>query len=79
MDYTKQPAKFTTAKPTELKVGDWFIDPHRAGRRPARVVEIGRIGTGSDGIDRLHMTLDDDTKWGAWAASYELGEDLERC
>jgi hypothetical protein len=30
----------THKKASELVVGDWFIDPCREGRRPAKVVEL---------------------------------------
>ncbi len=60
------------ATPGELKAGDWFVDPHREGRRPAVVVKVLKSDQG-----KVNFELNDDTKWGAWTASYEADEQLE--
>jgi hypothetical protein len=52
---------------SELAEGDTFIDPRRAGRRPATVVDAPR--TLDD--ERVFVTLDDDTKWSPWCATYD--------
>lgn len=56
----------------DLEVGDWFIDPIREGRRPAQVLDITGVFEG-----RVHLTLDDNTRWGKWAAAYQADEVLE--
>lgn len=55
----------TFKPPTELVVGDWFIDPQRQGGRPAMVVEIRDVGIGEP-----LFQLADDTPWRAWSAAY---------
>jgi hypothetical protein len=62
-------------KAQNLEPGTWFIDPHRAGRRPAYVVEI--IGVGREG--HVLAVLNDDRPYGPWSASYGLDEELEPC
>ena len=53
----------------------WFIDPRRLGRRPAYVVLVsGHLDNGD-----VLVTLDDDTYWGPWTASYGPDEQLETC
>lgn len=67
---------------SELAVDDWFIDPRREGRRPAKVIElvevpdVDRLGNKRTDTD-VHMVLDDDTKGGPWSASYGSDESLE--
>lgn len=62
-----------TKKASDLKVGDTFGDPGREpyrdgpnrGRlRPATVVRINQTRG-----RRVHLTLDDHTRWGPWVAS----------
>lgn len=56
----------------DLQVGDWFVDPHRSGRRLARVFQvIPKPGC------RVAFILNDETGHGAWIASYQLGDRLE--
>jgi hypothetical protein len=62
----------STVKGGDLTLGTKFIDPRREGRRAATVI---RVGTRTR--DTQHVTLDDDTEWGLWAASYGLDEELE--
>ncbi|MEV4415442.1 hypothetical protein [Catellatospora sp. NPDC049609] len=62
-----------TANPTQLKPGDWFIDRQREGRRPAKVVKV--VGTKAG---EVMFELDDNTRYGAWVASYPVSEQLER-
>lgn len=69
-------------KASELSVGDRFLDPVREGRRPAQVIELVELADvtelGNKRVDdRIHVTLDDDTQWGSWAAAYEPDELLE--
>lgn len=61
-----------TIKAAKLRTGDWFIDPHREGRRPAKVIRTTGIYDG-----RVHLILNDNAPWGAWAASYNAHQDLE--
>lgn len=60
-----------TKKARDLKVGDEFIDPHRPGRM-ARVVDIIKVDD-----EKVLLTLNDDTQWTPWVASYDLDEELE--
>jgi len=78
LDAGDDPAQSAVAgykTPEQLELDDWFIDPERAGRRPAVVVAIGDV----DDRGHLHLTLDDATRWGPWAASYPVGTWLEMC
>lgn len=76
-----------TVKAGQLQPGMWFLDPDREpfgegepspGRRPgtlrpAKVVEV------VDTIDgRIHLTLDDYGRGGAWSASYPVDQELAR-
>lgn len=56
----------------DLHVGDWFVDPHRAGRKLARVTRVGKRSQG-----RAFFILDDETRNGPWVASYDLRERVE--
>ncbi|MBB5871998.1 hypothetical protein F4553_005377 [Allocatelliglobosispora scoriae] len=61
-----------TIKARDLEPGMTFIDPGRNGRLPATVIAVvATVG----GV--IHVTLDDDTRWKDWAASYPLDQDLE--
>lgn len=62
-------ARTTTAR--HLRPGDQFIDPHRTGRRRATVVDI------TTHRGQLHLTLDDHTHHGPWAATYHPDEPIE--
>lgn len=56
----------------DLRRGDWIVDPHRTGRRLAK---IDRVGKQRDG--RAYFILTDETGHGPWVASYDLRERLE--
>lgn len=64
----------------EFQIDEWFIDPVRNGRRPAKIIGIHGVRSHEEwtGIrePRLHLTLDDDTQWGPWVASYPAGTEL---
>lgn len=67
------PAGITLMKVAkDLKCGEWFVDPHRSGRRLARVSQVGKNANG-----RVYFILTDETGNGPWVASYELRERLE--
>jgi hypothetical protein len=62
----------------DLVSGDIFIDPERAGRRPALVTETPSVERSEYlGETRAYVTLDDWTRWSAWSASYNPGQELE--
>lgn len=56
----------------DMRAGDWFVDPHRTGRRLAKVERIGKRANG-----RAYFILNDETGHGPWIASYDLRERLE--
>lgn len=61
-----------TRQAVNLKVGDWFVDPRRTGRRLARVRKvIARPG------GRVAFILTDETGRAPWIASYGLAERVE--
>lgn len=67
------PAGITASKAVrDLRRGDWIIDPHRSGRRLAKVSQVGRQAQG-----RAYFILTDETGHGPWVASYDLRERLE--
>lgn len=64
----------------DLVKGDIFIDPNRAGRRPARLEfdpETGHSSMFSLGEERTFMVLNDWTSGGLWSASYSPSQELE--
>lgn len=67
------PAGITlTRMARDLRRGDWFVDPHRTGRRLAKVDRVGRQADG-----RAFFILTDETGHGPWVAGYDLRERLE--
>lgn len=67
------PAGITTTKAArDMRCGDWFVDPHRTGRRLAKVTQVGKQVNG-----RAYFILADETAHGPWIASYDLRERLE--
>jgi hypothetical protein len=67
------PAGITVTKAArDMRCGDWFVDPHRTGRRLAKVAQVGRHRDG-----RAYFILTDETSHGPWVASYDLRERLE--
>lgn len=56
----------------DLRCGDWFVDPHREGRKLARVARIGKRTGG-----RAFFILTDETDRGPWVDSYDLRERVE--
>jgi hypothetical protein len=56
----------------EYRPDDWFVDPHREGRRPAVVIDAKPLSGGL-----THMVLDDNKRGGQWCATYPSDQQLE--
>jgi hypothetical protein len=71
MDECETGSRMGIKRASEIRVDKPVTDPNRGGLI-AKVVDEPRVAG-----DTVHLTLNDDSKLGEWAASYKVDEDLE--
>lgn len=67
------PAGITLTKwARDLHVGDWYVDPKRAGRKLAKVLRVGKQSGG-----RAYFIVNDESGQQPWVTGFDLRDRLE--